>query len=354
MNQMLTSASGSVKSFWARPEGKVSTVVVAALLGFAFVAFGAHIAPLIALAFANIFNMIVSGVAVGTLLWLVLSKRVQVLYVAFWRNLLGKLMPIYAIDVMKEMIGRFRNHIRDLEERIQNVRGNMRTLSDMIERNTATHDKAMALAESANKQGSRDQKQLNLRMADRRKAANAALKEAYNKLDVVYKIMLKGRDICQLRLADLEDEVLVKEQEWKGIKAANSGLKSALRILTNGNSEKEMYDEALMAGTQQASLQLGEVEALLDMSKNVIEAFDVETGELNARGVKMLEKWEQGDSLIFGQPEKQELVALSNGNTDNSNRRYLELQAAPGDGSAPPQSQPKPVPRRWLKDSENK
>jgi hypothetical protein len=113
-------------------------------------------------------------------------------------------------------------------------------------------------------------------------------------------------------LEDLSDQVVVKEQEYKAIKASHSAMRSAMNILSGNSDKKYMYDMALEAMADDVGQKVGEMERFMDMSKNFMDGIDLQNGVFEEEGLAMLDKWEKdGVSFLLG-GDKGKIVAKAN------------------------------------------
>jgi hypothetical protein len=117
-------------------------------------------------------------------------------------------------------------------------------------------------------------------------------------------------------LEDIEDQVMVKEQERKAIRASHSAMKSAMNIIAGNSDKREMFDQALEAIADDVSSKIGEMERFMEMSTNFMQSIDLQNGVFEEEGMQLLEKWEkEGVSLLLGS-EKDLLINKSKSDTD--------------------------------------
>jgi hypothetical protein len=115
---------------------------------------------------------------------------------------------------------------------------------------------------------------------------------------------------------------VVKEQEYKAIKASHSAMRSAQAILSGNSDKKYMYDMALEAMATDVGQKVGEMERFMDMSKSFMDSIDLQNGVFEEEGMQMLEKWEkEGVSFLLG-GDKQQII-----NKANSTAEVLDLNA---------------------------
>jgi hypothetical protein len=149
------------------------------------------------------------------------------------------------------------------------------------------------------------------------------LEDLYKRMEVLYRVLTKMYENSEIMLEDLSDQVKVKEQEYKAIKASHSAMRSAQAILTGNSDKKYMYDMALEAMANDVGQKVGEMERFMDMSKNFMDSIDLQNGVFEEEGLALLEKWEkEGVSMLLG-GEKNKII----NNAQSSSAETLDLNA---------------------------
>jgi hypothetical protein len=110
-------------------------------------------------------------------------------------------------------------------------------------------------------------------------------------------------------LEDTRDQVNIKEQEYKAIKAGHSAIRSAQSILKGSPDQRAMFDQALEALADDVSNKVGEMERFMDTSRNLMDTIDLQSGVFEDEGLRLLEQWEKESPLLassdkIGQTDK--------------------------------------------------
>jgi hypothetical protein len=135
-------------------------------------------------------------------------------------------------------------------------------------------------------------------------------------MEVLYRVLTKMYENSEIMLEDLQDQVTVKEQEYKAIKASHSAIRSAMNIMTGSSDKKYMYDMALEKMADDVGQKVGEMERFMDMSKNFMDSIDLQNGVFEEEGLQLLDKWEkEGVSSLLGN-EKNTIIAKANNASD--------------------------------------
>ncbi len=209
-----------------------------------------------------------------------------------------------------------------MNSQISNLKGQMYKLGEMIKQNNANIKNNLNLAGKAKETGREALMVLQARKAGRLQDSNVKLEDLYKRMEVLYRVLTKMYENSEIMLEDLSDQVIVKEQEYKAIKASHSAMRSAMNILSGNSDKKYMYDMALEAMADDVGQKVGEMERFMDMSKNFMDGIDLQNGVFEEEGLAMLDKWEkEGVSFLLG-GDKKKIVAKA-----NSTAETLDLNA---------------------------
>jgi hypothetical protein len=192
----------------------------------------------------------------------------------------------------------------------------MHKLNEIIHNNKKQIQSNLKLASKAKENNKQSMMILKSRKAGRLKESNMRLEDLYKKMEVLYRVLTKMYENSQILMEDIKDQVEVKEQERKAIRASHSAMSSAMSIISGDPDKRAMFDAAMEAVTDDVSKKVGEMERFMEMSANFMDSVDLQNGVFEEEGLKMLEKWEQeGVSLILGE-EKGNLLLQANNDAD--------------------------------------
>jgi len=142
---------------------------------------------------------------------------------------------------------------------------------------------------------------LQARKAGRLQQSNVTLKTLYTKMEIIYRVLAKMYENCQLLLEDTEDQVKLKESEWKAIQQSHKAMRSAMNIISGDKDKRAIYEEALEFMADDLGNKIGEMERFMELSEGFMDGIDLQNGVFEEKGLEMLEKWEQSaDSWILG------------------------------------------------------
>ena len=307
------------KGFWDRPEGLTGGLFMAAIvLGGGYLLYKA-LPTLISLAENTLY---LAGIlaALAGLIYIVLDPKMRNLvwymYKSVMRWVTGLFVQLDPIGILKSYIEDLKDNLGSMNTQISKLKGQMYKMSEMIRQNQREIQTNLGMASKAKETGKDAIMVLKARKAGRLQESNLKLEDLYKRMEVLYRVLTKMYENSEIMLEDLQDQVVVKEQEYKAIKASHSAIRSAMNILSGNSDKKYMYDMALEAMAEDVGQKVGEMERFMDMSKNFMESIDLQNGVFEEEGIEMLEKWEkEGVSFLLGK-EKATILAKADNPTE--------------------------------------
>lgn len=299
------------KSFWQRPEGVTGGLfLVAGITAAAY-----YLLPILTKIVWEGVNLAIGLGVLGGLVYILLDPKVRNLvwymYKSIMRWITGIFVQIDPIGILKSYIDDLKSSLGKMSTQIANLKGQMYKLSEMIKQNQRDIQNNLGLASKAKEVGRDSIMVLKARKAGRLQESNMKLDDLYKRMEVLYRVLVKMYENSEIMLEDLKDQVSVKEQEYKAIKASHSAMRSAQAILSGNSDKKYMYDMALEAMANDVGQKVGEMERFMDMSRNVMDSIDLQNGVFEEEGLELLEKWEkEGVSMLLG-GEKQSIINQS-------------------------------------------
>ncbi len=290
------------KSFWQKPEGVTGLIFLAAIVLGGGYLIAANIGFLIGLA-GNMLYLAGMLAVLGAVIYMVLDPKMRALvgymYKSVMRSITGMFVQIDPVGILKNYVEDLKDNLRKMGKQIGNIRGQMRKLSTIMDDNNREIDKNMQLASVAKKQGKQNQIVLASRKAARLRESNAKYKTLHTKMSVMYRILDKMYKNSEILIEDTEDQVKVKEQERKAIRASHSAMKSAMSVISGDPDKRAMFDAAMENITDDVANKVGEMERFMEMSANFMDSIDLQNGMFEEQGLQMLEEWEKKSSLML-------------------------------------------------------
>jgi hypothetical protein len=252
----------------------------------------------------------------AAIVYMVLDPRMRNLvwysYKGIMRWITGLFVQIDPIGILKSYVEDLKDNLRKMNKQVGILRGQMHKLKEIIKNNQRQIQSNLNLANRAKQQDKKNIMILKSRKAGRLKESNMKLEDLYKKMEILYRVLTKMYENSEILLEDVKDQVMVKEQERKAIRASHSAMKSAMNIISGDGDKREMFDMALEAIAEDVSQKVGEMERFMEMSTNFMDSVDLQNGVFEEEGMKMLEMWEkEGTSLLLGD-QKQNLLEEAN------------------------------------------
>ena len=290
------------KGFFSRPEGVTGAIFLGvAALGIGYLGM-LIIPPLIAGLLSLLQMALVLGV-IAVLLFVVLNPKTRNLmwygYKSVMRKITGLFVQLDPIGILKSYVDDLENNLKKMSKQIGALRGQMRKLTTIMQENTKEMDNNMKLASMAKKKGNQQQLMLATRKAARLKESNAKYNALHKKINIMHKILTKMYGNSEILLEDTRDQVKMKEQERKAIRASHSAMKSAMSVISGDPDKRAMFDQAMEATADDVANKVGEMERMMEMSASFMDSVDLQNGVFEEEGLKMLEKFEKQSTLLL-------------------------------------------------------
>ena len=303
------------KSFWSKPEGVTGALVLGGALIGGGILINTFIAGIVGFLSTTI-GLVVSILTLGVIIFMALDPKMRALvgymYKSLMRWITGIFIEIDPIAILNSYVEELKGNLRKMNRQISQLRGQMHKLKEIILNNKKEITTNLSLANEAKKSNQKNQMILKSRKAGRLKDSNVKLEDLYRKMEVLYRVLGKMYENSEILAEDIEDQVMVKEQERKAIRASNSAMKSAISVIKGDADKRAIFDQALEAVADDVSQKVGEMERFMEMSENFMQSIDLQNGIFEEEGLKMLEKWEaESDSLLLGEA-KMDILAEAN------------------------------------------
>ncbi len=284
------------KSFWQRPEGITGAIVMVLLLstlGWLLYRFGT--ALLLRLEDPIALAVALAVLAVGTYLLLDPQARNLLWYVykSAMRWLTGLFVHIDPISVLKGHVRHLEKNLLHLSGQIGALRQQMRQIKGLMDANSADIQKNVAAADSARREN--DEKMLTLaaRRVGRLQEVNAKYAELYRKMDTLYRILRRMYEHSEVLIEDTRDQIALKEQEYRALKASHSAMRSAQSLLKGTPDQRALFDHALEQLADEVSQQVGQLDRFMDTTRHLMDSIDLQKGSFEEEGLRLLEQWEK-------------------------------------------------------------
>ena len=287
------------KSFWQRPEGITGAMFMAAIVGL--VIYGITLLPVGF--FASTLNLIATVAVVAAILYMVFDPKMRNLvwymYKSVMRSITGVFVNIDPIGILKSYVEDLQDNLGKMSKQIGQLKGQIRKISTLMADNTKEMENQMRLASRAKQEGKNNQVVLASRKAARLQETNAKYDALHKKMEVMYRILDKMYKNSEILLEDTKDQVKLKEQERKAIRASHGAMKSAMNVMSGDPDKRAMFDAAIENIADDVANKVGEMERFMELSANFMDKVDLQNGVFEDQGLAMLEEWEKKSDLMM-------------------------------------------------------
>jgi len=290
------------KTFWQKPEGTTGAVFLMGIigaLGYVLFKFSAQILAML----SNTIGIVALLAILGAIIYMVLDPKwrtlVSYMYKSVMRWITGVFVTIDPIGILKNYISDLQDNLTKMGTQIGGLKGQMRKLITIVEENNKEISNNMAIARKAKEQGNESAMLLSSRKAARLQESNEKYTALHNKMSILYRVLTKMYSNSEILLEDTTDQVKVKEQERKAIRASHSAMRSAMSIIKGDADKRAMFDQAMEVIADDVANKVGEMERFMEMSSDFMNSIDLQNGVFEEQGMKILEEYEQKSTLLL-------------------------------------------------------
>lgn len=294
------SAFRQKKSFWQRPEGIAGALFMAAIVGGLGYVLTQLDWQFIA---SNTFYLVVTVGIIAAVAYMLFDPKMRNLiwymYKSAMRSITGLFVTIDPIGILKSYVEDLQDNLGKMSKQIGSLKGQIRKISTLMSENENEMQNQMRLASRAKQEGKNNQMVLASRKAARLKETNQKYSALHNKMEVMYRILDKMYKNSEILLEDTKDQVKLKEQERKAIRASHGAMKSAMTVMSGDPDKRAMFDAALENIADDVANKVGEMERFMELSANFMDSVDLQNGVFEDEGLRMLEEWEKKSDLLL-------------------------------------------------------
>jgi len=332
------------KSFWEKPEGKTGKLFLGGfLLGGLYLLYSGL--PFLIKFCSDVLHLMLLAGGIGAVTFLALDPKVRNLfsygYKMVMRWVTGVFIQLDPIAIIEGYIQDLTKNLGKMDEQIGNLKGQMRSLKNVIDTNFKEMDNNLKLASAAKEKGKQQITVLQSRKAGRLKDSNLTLSALYTKMEKLYRVLSKMYESAGILLEDIRDDVEVKKRERKAILAGHSAFKSAMKIIKGDTDKQALFNQTMEYMAEDIGAKVGEMERFLELSTNFMDSVDLQNGIYQEEGFNLLEQWEkEGTSMLLGGEQKKALLAAAEDSSDvldidshfisnpniKENSKYMELK----------------------------
>lgn len=284
-------------------------LIVLVALGWASATF---ILPFVIFMLESVITATALGVIAFALLWAVLDKRNWTLAQASYQNamrwLTSWIIELDPIGIMRNYVDDLKEKLKEMNDRVSLLRGEMRSTEETIKSNASAAEKALTMAKAA--QGAHKQGQfiLQSRQNNRLTTSNRTLQQLYDKMKFIHDYLLRMRENTEILIADMEAEIDTKSRERKSVRAAYSAVSASMSVIHGDKNKRALFEEALEIQAADYGQKMGQIEEFMDVAGTFLDSLDLENGIYEEEAMKQLEQWEQRSTQLLIENKSSHLI----------------------------------------------
>lgn len=316
----------TLKSFWARPEGKAGAVVLVAT-GIAAVYGLGMILPWIILLLANTLTAVALGGVLVVVLAVVSSKTfrsgVGNLFQNVMRTFTNFVIETDPIGILKNNVDKMEANNEKLSTAIEGCAGAKKTLENGIRDNQVRAEKARSLVHQCDvdlaktpindstKQRLTFQRNGNLLEMQRREESNNNLQRILDQTNKLYSMLQRWQNFAEYNIENTKSEVENAEQNRKSIMSAYAGMSFAKRLIKGDPEQLKMVNASLEFLAQDNGRMLGAMDDFSRYSEKFLSNQDLSSEAAIAEAEKTMAGYEQKLLAESGDPQAQQPIKVN-------------------------------------------
>jgi len=315
---MSSSEFSSKKSPWEKPGGKLGMVVAGlGIVGIGYLLY--LLLPIMLSLASNVLYLILMLFGIGILGYILTSKKFwntfKVAYFVIMRRITGFFINIDPVAILEEYVRDLKKRIREVEENINLVRGlkkkNERRLKEVMDKRDTTMLEIKRYRQTGQEAFAKQKEGLLVlyekSVADRK----TRLETSEKWLDALTKL----QQYATFSVTINEEKVKLFKEEYEELKAQGKAFRSIKSALNGDPDMMENFEAAVEIMENEMSMNLGEIEAMIDETTGLLGQADVENAVISEKATAILQKYDNQEGIFnedhwksLPEPEAQPIV----------------------------------------------
>lgn len=281
-------------TYWNRTEGKVGMAIIV-IIAVALIYLLYSLTP--GVLAGEVFPITGLIIILGLILLFLFDRKLRLLGELTVKQI-SKAITSWFIDVdpmkiLHKRIKEMEDNLRHLKRQLVVLKGQSHKLMEQILNNEKEIERHLTYASKARKAREETNVIINTRKAARLRGSNENLAGLLQKIKNLRRVLERMKNNSTILLADVKDQIEIKDKEREAILAGNTAMKSAMEILNGGEYKMREWDAALEAVADDVAQKAGEMEEFMRMSKSMMNNIDLQKGVFQNEGEDMLAKFEE-------------------------------------------------------------
>ncbi len=306
----------SLKSFWGKPEGK-ATLLLLVGAGCVVFYFWGLILPFLIMTLKNslYFGFLLGVLAL--LLFLITNKNIRTmvwyLYKTIMRKLAGIIIEIDPIAILKSYIQDLKEKREEMSSKINDLAGAKEKLNRKIQENQAKAQHLLELGAKAKNMGLAADASLKAMEAGGLNSMNEKLMPLFLNMEKLLDFLERAFKAADFTIKQGEIQVQLKEAEYDAIKSGHKALRSAMSVFKGDPDKRQMFEQSMEFLQDDMAKKVGEMKRIMDLSTDFINNADIEAGVNYDKGMKLLEDYMSSPGLSILEDAKKGAPTLGTG-----------------------------------------
>jgi phage shock protein A len=293
-------------NFWKNPEGKFTKIANWAMLIVAGIFFYKYLPELIQF-FNDLRRLAISVIvvaAIGFCFWdNSIRTKILIGYKALMTKVANWWVRIDPISTLEVCLDRMRDNLKKISFHITNLVGQKRNLEAVIKDKKEEIDQAYKLASAAKETGKDALSKSKSRIAVMTEESTKEFIFLHDQIQLMLRVLVKMEDSCKIIIDETEHNLEIQKEKFKLISEGHKALTGAVSFF-NRSEEKALFDDTMKHLQEQMNYKLGEMERIMDLSKNVIDSIDLQNMIYDKQGMEALAAWELEADNVLAVPMK--------------------------------------------------
>ena len=291
----------SKKSPWEKPGGKLGMVVAG--LGIAGVGYLLYLLlPIMISLASNVLYLILMLFAIGILGYILTSKKFwntfKVAYFIIMRRITGFFIKIDPVAILEDYIRDLKKRIREVEENITLVRGlkkkNERRLKEVEDKRDTTILEIKQYRQRGQEVFAKQKEGLLVLYEKSVQDRRARLETSEKWLDALTKL----QQYATFSVSINEEKVKLFKDEYEELKAQGKAFRSIKSALNGDPDMMENFETAVEIMENEMSMNLGEIEAMIDETNGLLGQADMENAVISDKAQAILQKYDKQEGIF--------------------------------------------------------
>ena len=292
-NGELVKGSQNISS-WTKPGGKLGMFVAILLGGGVLMGLYKILPYLITLATNMITLAMLCGV-LALILFIVTDKKIRMMfsvgYFMVMRAITGAIVELDPIAIVERRLLDMKKKIGEISKAMGDLNGLIReSESDILNKKKSLKTELLRVQEF-HTLGKRGDAQVSENQAVRLEDIIKRKQQRLVDSKSWYEVLSKLEEMAKLTVADTENEITIRKEEFESIKKQHKAFKSVMSVMSGDPDEMALFTQAMDYMSNDINAKLGEMEHVLNSTGGLLSQYSVDNGVASKQANELLERY---------------------------------------------------------------